>query len=75
MVAPADGRCYLQGAIQMDERDLWKTFQQSGRVEDYLRYRGVSLSQAANTVQGERTAYGDGSKTAFDDRRPRDSGV
>jgi len=51
----------------MDMWKLWHTFQSSGRVEDYLRYRGIDLPSYTNVVGEEPT---DGStKTASDDRR------
>ncbi len=37
----------------MDQRDLaWKRFETSGRVEDYLAYRGLGLAAAPGT-EGE----------------------
>ena len=59
----------------MNERELWHTFEQTGRVEDYLRYRGIPLSDATNTVGEANGAYGRQPKTASDDRRPRDTGL
>jgi hypothetical protein len=55
----------------MDKRKLWHTFTHSGKVEDYLRYRGIVVTPRAtdSTVEGE-SGYGNRAKTAFDDRRP-----
>lgn len=53
----------------MEQKDLWQAFVQTGRVEDYLRYRGVSMteSRGGDTV-GEQ-------KKTFDDRRSDRSGL
>ena len=60
----------------MNNWDLWHTFERSGRVEDYLRYRGIQSTEAAvSAVQEERMAYGDRPKTASDDRRADRPGV
>ena len=32
----------------MKRRDLWDAFARTGRVEDYLRYRGVDIYDAAD---------------------------
>ena len=54
----------------MDKGRLWHTFTHSGRVEDYLRYRGILPEQrATDSVQEEASAYGERTKTASDDRR------
>ena len=54
----------------MDKHKLWHTFTHSGKVEDYLRYRGIAVTQrATDSIQEEESGYG-GSKTASDDRRP-----
>ncbi len=54
----------------MEKDRLWHTFARSGRVEDYLRYRGIELPDTAtNSVQKEETADGHRPKTASDDRR------
>ncbi len=47
----------------MDEEKLWQAFAQSGKVEDYLRYRGI----APGVVEEERP---DGDKIPYHDRRP-----
>lgn len=55
---------------------LWHTFATSGRVEDYLRYRGIDpLPPAINGVQEEESGYGNRPKTASDDRRPDSAGI
>ena len=59
----------------MNERELWHTFEQSGRVEDYLRYRGISVIAPTNTVEEAKRAYGEQPKTASDDRRPHRTGL
>ena len=60
----------------MDNKRLWYTFTHSGRVEDYLRYRGIVLTQrATDSIQEEGSGYGERPKTASDDRRPDSAGV
>ncbi|MBQ9860559.1 MAG: hypothetical protein IJO76_07815 [Clostridia bacterium] len=54
----------------MDMWKLWHTFQSSGRVEDYLRYRGIDLAAMSACVREEATTDGNGTKTTSDDRRP-----
>ena len=55
----------------MDDKVLWHTFTHSGKVEDYLRYRGIVVTpRATDSVAEEESGYGNGSKTASDDRRP-----
>jgi len=62
--------------MRMDKDKLWHTFTHSGKVEDYLRYRGVDLMpRATNGVQEEESGYGERPKTASDDRRPDSAGV
>ena len=58
----------------MDDNKLWNTFAATGRVEDYLRYRGVTLPDATNSVK-EGSGYGHRPQTASDDRRPDSQGV
>jgi hypothetical protein len=59
----------------MDKRKLWHTFTHSGKVEDYLRYRGIVVTpRATDSIQEEGSDYG-GSKTAFDDRRADSAGL
>ena len=64
-----------RGARAMEQKDLWTVFQTTGRVEDYLRYRGVSLAAGDNVVQEEGDGYGKRPKTASDDRRPGNTGL
>ena len=53
----------------MDNRELWTAFLKTGRVEDYLRYRGVDIYQHMTNQAGEeKPAH------AGDDRRPDHSG-
>lgn len=60
----------------MEKKELWHTFATTGRVEDYLRYRGIMLPESATAgIQKEATAYGDRPKTASDDRRPDPAGI
>ncbi len=59
----------------MDKDTLWHTFAHSGRVEDYLRYRGIDLTQPATNRIQEEVSYGDRPKTASDDRRSDSAGV
>ena len=34
----------------MDQDKLWATFQQTGKVHDYLRYCGIDVYRNENTV-------------------------
>ena len=49
----------------MDNRELWTAFLKTGRVEDYLRYRGVDIYQHMTNQAGEEKP-----SHAGDDRRP-----
>ena len=55
------------GAVP-NEQSLWEAFLKTGRVEDYLRYRGVDIYQSPAPIAKETAAY------AVDDRRPDYSG-
>ena len=60
----------------MDKGKLWYNFTHSGKVEDYLRYRGITVTQrATNSIQEEGVGYGECPKTASDDRRPDSTGL
>ncbi len=60
----------------MEKEELWHTFATTGRVEDYLRYRGITLPEGATAgIQKEAAAYGDRPKTTSNDRRPDSAGV
>ena len=60
----------------MDKKKLWHTFTHSGKVEDYLQYRGIVVTpRATDSLQEEESGYGNGSKTASDDRRPDSAGL
>ena len=60
----------------MDKRKLWHAFTHSGKVEDYLRYRGIVVTpRATDSVVEEESGYGDRPKTASDDRRPDSAGL
>ena len=60
----------------MDKKKLWHTFTHSGKVEDYLQYRGIVVTpRATDSLQEEESGYGNGSKTASDDRRPDPAGL
>jgi hypothetical protein len=37
----------------MEQEKLWETFRQTGHIADYLRYRGVDIYAAQNTVKKE----------------------
>lgn len=58
----------------MHQDKLWNTFAATGRVEDYLRYRGITPSDATNSVK-EGSGYGHRPQTASDDRRSDPPGV
>lgn len=52
-----------------DDARLWDAFLKTGRVEDYLRYRGVDIYQSTAAPSAkEAPAH------AGDDRRPDHSG-
>lgn len=52
-----------------DNQQLWDAFLKTGRVEDYLRYRGVDIYQSSSlSSTKEAPAY------AGDNRRPDHSG-
>lgn len=53
----------------MDMWKLWHTFQSSGRVEDYLRYRGIDMPSFSDCV-GEENRDGSVTEATSDDRRP-----
>ena len=60
----------------MDDKKLWHTFTHSGKVEDYLRYRGITVTQrATDSIAEEESGYGERPKTASDDRRPDSASV
>ncbi|MBQ6706101.1 MAG: hypothetical protein IJN07_01140 [Clostridia bacterium] len=40
----------------MWEDDLWESFKKTGRIADYLRYRGVDIYAAQNSLNKEGTA-------------------
>lgn len=54
----------------MDKKKLWHTFTHSGKVEDYLRYRGIVVTPGAtDSIGGEESDYGKRSQTTSHDRR------
>ena len=60
----------------MDQEKLWHNFVHSGKVEDYLRYRGIDpVAQSINSVNEEGSGHGHCPQTASDDRRPDSQGV
>lgn len=59
----------------MDKEALWHTFARTGRVEDYLRYRGVDpIPTITNSVK-EGSGYDHRPKTTSDDRRADSAGI
>ncbi len=62
--------------MKMDQDKLWHNFVHSGKVEDYLRYRGIDpVAQSVNCVKKEESGYGNRPQTASNDRRPDSQGV
>lgn len=62
--------------MKMDKRKLWHTFTHSGKVEDYLRYRGIVVTPRATDSLGEEgSGYGQCSQTTSDDRRSDSAGL
>ena len=54
----------------MDKEKLWQTFAHSGKVDDYLRYRGIAVTQQAiNRADEEGSDNGKRAKTASYDQR------
>lgn len=47
----------------MDEQKLWEDFKKTGRIADYLRYRGVDIYAAQNAVGREETPDADNKGT------------
>lgn len=67
---------FQREAMEMDKDALWNAFAHSGKVEDYLRYRGVDRPQeTVNSVEREESGYGHRPQTASDDRRSDSAGV
>ena len=59
----------MKGRDGMNEQELWRRFSQSGRVEDYLRYRGLEVPLGGRNAVEREDAYGR-DKTASHDRGP-----
>ena len=63
----------------MNQHDLWDAFANSGRIEDYLRFRGVDLYTARIGKTGapgaENAVRKEGSGHAADDRGADHTGV
>lgn len=59
----------------MDGKDLWQIFTSTGRVEDYLRYRGVPLSGGENVKAEGGADHGKRPETTFDDRGTGPAGI
>lgn len=59
----------------MDEQQLWEDFKKTGRVADYLRYRGVDIYAFQNTVDRKEPSDADkqGQKRAPHHRGPHHS--
>lgn len=53
----------------MDEETLWETFKKTGHIADYLRYRGVDIYAATNTVDRKGEQDADGTEGNVADRR------
>jgi hypothetical protein len=51
----------------MENEKLWETFKETGRIADYLRYRGVDIYAAQNAV----TKEGDPDATKSQQTTPR----
>ena len=59
----------------MDENErLWQRFAHTGRVADYLRYRGVALTDATAGIKGDQT-FDQRDKTAPDHRGADPAGI
>jgi len=54
----------LTGAKFMKRYDLWDAFAKTGRIEDYLRYRGVDVYNLKNMKNSKEEPQRD------DNRRP-----
>ena len=60
----------------MDNKKLWHAFTHSGKVEDYLKYRGIVVApRATDSIAEEESDHGICPKTASDDRRPDSASV
>lgn len=51
----------------MDKQDWWQAFQQTGRIADYLRYRGIEVFSASDQ-------HKEGDSRETNDRRLDSSG-
>ncbi len=51
----------------MDQEKLWATFQQTGKVQDYLRYCGIDVYGAGENVVSDKDAQEETHET--DNRR------
>ena len=59
----------------MDENErLWQRFAHSGRVADYLRYRGVEVPETLAGIKGEQT-FGQRDEAASDHRGADPAGI
>ncbi len=59
----------------MDENErLWRRFAHTGRVTDYLRYRGVIAPDTVAQVKGEQT-FGQRNEAAPDHRGTDPAGI
>jgi oligoribonuclease (3'-5' exoribonuclease) len=52
----------------MKRYDLWDAFSKTGRIEDYLRYRGVDVYNLKNVNRGREE------RERNDNRRPDNQG-
>lgn len=55
----------------MDQEKLWATFQQTGKVQDYLRYCGIDVYGAGENVVSDKDAQEETHET--DNRRIGDT--
>lgn len=59
----------------MEENErLWRRFAHTGRVTDYLRYRGVIAPETIAHVRGEQT-FGQRNETTSDHRGADSAGI
>lgn len=57
--------------MSVKDRDMWNSFVKTGRVADYLRYRGVDVFRSCAE---KHSPYGRGEACKHDNRRPDNKG-